>query len=99
MFKDDKEFKKKHTERVRFLEQKRKEERQKAGKEREEKLIEERKLRNIEKMKKKENVQADTNKRLMYRSPQPPMRVFKRKVEQTKDEADFMKYLGAEFDM
>ena len=50
-------------------------------------------------MKKKENVQADTNKRLMYRSPQPPMRVFKRKVEQTKDEADFMKYLGAEFDM
>ena len=27
------------------------------------------------------------------------MRVFKKKVEQTKDEADFLKYLGAEFDM
>ena len=54
---------------MRQLELKRKEERQQAGREREEKLIEERKLRNIEKMKKKENVKADTNKRLMYRSP------------------------------
>ena len=60
---------------MRQLELKRKEERQQAGREREEKLNEERKLRNIEKMKKKENVKADTNKRLMYRSPQPPMRV------------------------
>ena len=68
-FNEDKKFVKKHTGRLRFLEVKRKEERQAAGKEREQKLIEERKLRNIEKMKKKENVQADTNKRLMYRSP------------------------------
>ena len=99
VFKDDKKFEKKHQARLRYLEVKRKDERQQAAREREEKLIEERKLRNIEKMKKKENVQADTNKRLMYRSPQPPMRVFKKKVEQTKDEADFLKYLGAEFDM
>lgn len=29
---------------------------------------------------------ADVNKRKMFRSPQPVVKVFKKKVEQTKDE-------------
>lgn len=39
------------------------------------------------------------NRRKMFRSPQPGVKVFKRKVEQTKDEQDFLKYLGAEFEL
>lgn len=83
---------------MRHLEIQRKEVRVAKAKVREEQVIEERKLKNIEKMKKKENVQADNNKRMMYRSPPPPMRVFKKKVEQTNDEQDLLKYLGAEFE-
>ena len=84
---------------MREIETMRKDERLAAAKERELKLIEERKQRNIEKMKKKENVVGDIYKRMTYRSPQPPIRVFKKKIVQTKDEQDFLKYLGADFNM
>ena len=50
-------------------------------------------------MKKKENITGDFNKKIMYRSPPPPVRVFKKKVIQTKEEAAFLMYLGAEFDL
>jgi len=42
--------------------------------------------KNIEKRKKKELIVADYSKRQMYRSPQPLMRVFKKKIEQTEGE-------------
>ena len=50
-------------------------------------------------MKKKENITGGNNKKIMYRSPPPPVRVFKKKVIQTKEEAAFLMYLGAEFDL
>ncbi len=62
-------------------------------------MNEERRLKNIEKMKKKENITGDFNKKIMYRSPPPAVRVFKKKIVQTKEEAAFLMYLGAEFDL
>ena len=98
-FKHDKKFMKKLFARIKYNENKRREARQAAAKEREEQLNEERRLKNIEKMKKKENIVGDNNKKIMYRSPPPPVRVFKKKVVQTKEEAAFLMYLGAEFDL
>ena len=98
-FKHDKKFMKKLFARIKYNENKRREARQAAAKEREEQLNEERRLKNIEKMKKKENITGDFNKKIMYRSPPPPVRVFKKKVIQTKEEAAFLMYLGAEFDL
>lgn len=82
----NKKFMHKLNTRLKDIEQMRKDERLEAAKQREMKLIEERKQRNIEKMKKKENVVGDIYKRMTYRSPQPAVRVFKKKVIQTKDE-------------
>lgn len=81
------------------IELKRKDERQAAGKLREQKAIEERNERNLLKMKLKEHVKANIYKRQTYRSPQPPVRTFKRKVEKTDNEQDYLKYLGAEFEL
>ena len=81
------------------IEGRRKDARQLAGKEREQKLIEEKKKRNLEKMKQKEHIKANIYRRQVYRSPQPAIRVFKKKVQRTDNEQNFLKYLGPEFDL
>ena len=48
-------------------------------------------------MKAKENIVANDNKRIMFRSPPPKIKVESKKVDQTKEEAAFMKYLGMDF--
>ena len=98
-FGTNKKFMAKLNSKLRQLEVARKEERQAAAREREAKVIEERNQRNLERMKQKEHVVANIYKRATYRSPQPARRVFTRKVDQTKDEQDFLKYLGAEFEI
>lgn len=86
LYKDDRVFMKKVNDRLREIRAQKKNERLFAAKEREQRLEEERKRKNIEKMQKKQNVVADVNRRKMYRSPQPTVKVFKKKVEQTKEE-------------
>ena len=49
-------------------------------------------------MKYKETVKANIYKRQTYRSPQPRVRVFKKKSEQTEENMDLMKYLGFELE-
>ena len=80
------------------IEAKRREERQEAAREREKQNEIDRKAKNLARMEKKKNVQANVWKRMTYRSPQPQVRVFKQKVEQTQDNMDLMKYLGFELD-
>ncbi len=62
-------------------------------------LIAERNARNLEKMKLKEHIKANVYRKKVYRSPQPVIKVFKKKVLKTDNEQLFLKYLGPEFDL
>lgn len=86
LYENDPVFMKKMTDKQREIRQEVKNVRTQAAKEREQKLLEDRMQKNIEKRKKKELIVADYSKRQMYRSPQPLMRVFKKKIEQTEGE-------------